>query len=642
METDFQFDSQHGSPPQFNRLFLNCIIAQLLYPEISSKSAHAKISENSKDQKALFQVANELLHRKKDSHLPNSDSKEELANRFVTYFIEKIEQIVNSFGKITEQPSNEIYNGTLFERFKPITDDQLKKLIMEGNSKSCHLDPLPTKLLKQVLDAVLPVMTKIVNASLQSNFPQALKSATVVPLLKKATADKEELRNYRPVSNLSYISKLIEKVAVEQLKEHMTGNNLHESCQSAYRACHSTETALLKITNDLLSSMDKHHCVLLVMLDLSAAFDTVSHSILLTRMKEMYGMTGDAYAWLHSYLVDRSQSVIIDGVMSASKPLNTGLPQGSRIGPFAFPAYSSPLFRIARKHGVEMHMYADDTQLYLKFKPQEYNWAILKMEECLAEIRAWMSENLLKLNDSKTEFMVIGKTNPLSKLPDERYIVIGNEKIPASSTARNIGAVLDSHLDMVAQVNSVCRASYFQLHNISRVRKYLTEEATSTLINAFVTSKLDNNNSILFGIPNYVLKNLQMVQHCAARLITHTRKFDHITPVLMELHWLPVEARIHFKIAVLVFKSLNQLAPKYLQELVTNYKNPRDGLRSENSHTINKKSTTQRWCGDRSFAFAAGHIWNNLPIDLRKCKNFDSFKKDLKTYLFKKFYNSKP
>ena len=176
---------------------------------------------------------------------------------------------------------------------------------------------------------------------------------------------------------------------------------------------------LLKITNDLLSARDKYHCVLLVMLDLSAAFDTVSHSILLTRMKEMYGMTGDAYSWLHSYLVDRTQSVFIDGVMSASKPLNTGLPQVSRIRPFAFPAYSSPLFCIAGKRGVEMHMYADDTQLDLKFKPQEYNRAILKIEECLVEIRAWMSENLLKLNDSKTEFMVIGKTNPLSKLLDQ-------------------------------------------------------------------------------------------------------------------------------------------------------------------------------------------------------------------------------
>ena len=326
--------------------------------------------------------------------------------------------------------------------------------------------------------------------------------------------------------------------------------------------------------------------------------------------------------------------------MSAPKPLTTGLPQGSRIGPFAFPAYSSPLFRIARKHGVEMHMYADDTQLYLKFKPHNYNWAILKMEECLSEIRLWMSENLLKLNDKKTEFMVIGKSNPLSKLPSDKSIMIGQERIFPTSTARNIGVVLDAHLDMTAQVSSVCKASYIQLHNISRIRKYLTYEATSTLINALVTSKLDYNNSILFGLPGYVRKPLQMVQHCAARLITHTRKYDHITPVLMELHWLPVQARIHYKIAVLVFKSLNQSAPKYLQEIVTPYKSPQDGLRSENNNTIKKRKRGQRWCGDRSFAFAAGHIWNSLPLDLRKCEKFDTFKKDLKTHLFKIVYKA--
>ena len=594
-----------------------------------------KISDSSTDQKALFQIANELLYRKKDNSLPNSQSSEELANRFVTYFCQKIEKIVNSFGtQQTNQPSNNICDGTPFPGFQPIIEEQLKKAIMEGNSKSCHLDPIPTKLLTQVLDAVLPVLTKIVNSSLQSNFPNPLKSATVVPLLKKPTLDKEELQNCRPVSNLSYISKLIEKIAVEQLKQHMTMNSLHESCQSAYRACHSTETALLKITNDLLCAMDGHNCILLVMLDLSAAFDTVSHSVLLTRMKEVYGVTEDALSWLQSYLADRSQSVIIDGVMSAPKPLTTGLPQGSRIGPFAFPAYSSPLFRIARKHGVEMHMYADDTQLYLKFKPHNYNCAILKMEECLSEIRLWMSENLLKLN-KKTEFMVIGKSNPLSKLPSDKSIMIGQERIFPTSTARNIGVVLDAHLDMATQVSSVCKASYIQLHNISRIRKYLTYEATSTLINALVTSKLDYNNSILFGLPGYVLKPLQMVQHCAARLITHTRKYDHITPVLMELHWLPVEARIHYKIAV-----LNQSAPKYLQEIVTPYKSPRDGLRSENNNTIKKRKRGQRWCGDRSFAFAAGHIWNSLPLDLRKCEKFDTFKKDLKTHLFKIVYKA--
>ena len=238
-----------------------------------------KISDSSTDQKALFQIANELLYRKKYNSLPNSNSSEELANRFVTYFCQKIEKIVNSFGsQQTNQPSNNIYDGTPFPGFQPITEEQLKKAIMEGNSKSCHLDPIPTKLLKQVLGAVLPVLTKIVNSSLQFNFPNPLKSATVVSLLKKPTLDKEELDNYRPVSNLSYISKLIEKIAVEQLKQHMTMNSLHESCQSAYRACHSTETALLKITNDLLCAMDDHNCRLLVMLDLTAAFDTVTQS----------------------------------------------------------------------------------------------------------------------------------------------------------------------------------------------------------------------------------------------------------------------------------------------------------------------------------------------------------------------------
>ena len=197
--------------------------------------------------------------------------------------------------------------------------------------------------------------------------------------------------------------------------------------------------------------MDGHNCILLVMLALSAAFDTVSHSVLLTRMKEVYGVTEDALSWLQSYLADRSQSVIIDGVMSAPKPLTTGLPQGSRIGPFAFPAYSLSTLPYSSKawsgdayvcwwHPVKL--------LYLKFKPHNYNWAILKMEECLSEIRLWMSENLLKLNDKKTEFMLIAKSKPLSKLPSDKSIMIGQERIFPTSTARNIGVVLDAHLDM--------------------------------------------------------------------------------------------------------------------------------------------------------------------------------------------------
>ena len=450
------------------------------------------------------------------------------------------------------------------------------------------------------------------------------------------------MKSFRPVSNLPYISKLIEKVAVKQLEKHMENNQLYEPNQSAYRSCHSTETALLRITNDCLCAMDDNRCMLLVMLDLSAAFDTVSHSILIRRMEKMYGLTGDVLKWMQSYFSDRKQSIIIDGVVSSAKHLKTGLPQGSRLGPFAFPLYSAPLFEIARQHGITMHMYADDTQLYLSFKLQDYDWAITKMEHCLVDIRQWMSQNQLKLNDSKTEFMVIGKKASVNKLPKDKIIQIGDDRIKASDKARNIGVVLDTHLDMKSQINSVCRSAYMHIHNIGKIRSCLTQEATATLIHALVTSKLDNYNSLIFGCPDASIKKLQMVQHSAARLIMQIKIRDHITPILMELHWLPVKARITYKLCLLVFKCLNQIAPLYLQDLVTLYQPRRQGLRSEDLHHQLQppNNIKQKWAGERSFIYAAAHLWNALPQDLVLSETCSIFKSRLKKYLFKDSYQS--
>ena len=340
-------------------------------------------------------------------------------------------------------------------------------------------------------------------------------------------------------------------------------------------------------------------------------------------------------------IIDRTQSVSIDGAMSASKPLKTGLPQGSLLGPFAFPSYSAPLFDIARQHDVQMHMYADDTQLYLSFKPEEYDQAIKKMEICLSSIRAWMSQNRLKLNDSKTEFMVIGKKGSLKQLPPERTtsIRMGEDKIAASETAKNIGVVLDSNLKMTSQISSVCKSSYMQLHNIGKIRPYLTYDSTSTLVRSLVISKIDNSNSLLYGCPGTALQPLQMVLHCSARLISKKRKYDHITPELINLHWLPIKARIRYKVCVMAYKSLNQLAPLYLQDIVTPYRPGRDSLRSNNKREVSRWKANNKYSGQRAFTFAAHHEWNSLPVKLRKCTSYNTFKSDLKTFLFKDSYN---
>jgi hypothetical protein len=500
------------------------------------------------------------------------------------------------------------------------------------------LDPIPTTLLKDCIDVLLPTLTNIVNGSLtNSEFPHTYKFATLVPLLKKPSLDKEQFRNFRPVSNLAYVGKLIEKVAVDQFNDHREENHLHPLFQSAYRKNHSTETALVRIVNDILCSMDEKKCVALVMLDLSAAFDTVSHTILLRRLEEDFGVTGLALRWLESYFTGRAQAVNINGTLSASRPLTTGMPQGSRIGPTEFPPYTSPMFGIAKKHGVEMHMYADDTQLYVPFSIEEYDSAIAKLEACIDEIRHWLADNHLKLNDEKTEFLVIGQKQLVNRIGKEMSIVIGSCVIQASQCAKNIGAMLDCHLDMKSHVNYVARASYYHLRNIGHIRSNITEDAAATLIHAFISSKLDNLNSLLFGVPECVLNKLQRIQNNAARLVLKKKKRDHVTPIMKQLHWLPIRSRIKFKISLLTFKALHGLAPRYITSLITRYE-PARPLRSASRCLLQQNVPRLVTIGGRAFAVSAPQMWNRLPEELRQCTNLEGFKKGLKTHLFKEAY----
>ena len=314
-----------------------------------------------------------------------------------------------------------------------------------------------------------------------------------------------------------------------------------------------------------------NQCVtLLLLLDLSAAFDTVNHALLLQRLQTKFGICGTALDWLNSYLSGRTQQVLTNGTLSDYFSLNCGVPQGSCLEPILFIIYSSKLFDIIKRHLPQVNTYADDTHVYISFKPDsavDQESALQALEACVADIRRWMLCDRLMVNDDKTEFLIIGTKHQLEKVSID-HVSVGSTPIKPSTEVRNLGVWLDSNLSMSSHIAKICSFVLYHLYNIRRIRKYLSREATETLVHALVTSRLDYCNSVLYNLPAYQIKKIQRVQNTAARLIYRLSKFCHITPVLRELHWLPVNSWIQFKISVITFKVLHGLAPMNLNDLV--------------------------------------------------------------------------
>ncbi len=257
------------------------------------------------------------------------------------------------------------------------------------------------------------------------------------------------------------------------------------------------------------------------------------------------------------------------------------------------------------------------------------------MERCIAEIKSWMALTWLKLNDDKTEFIVLGSKSSLSKVSSQS-ITVGEHQITKSEHVRNIGAMFDSTASMEVHVVKTSQSAWHHLFTISKIRPYLSKDQTKCVIHAYVTSRLDQNNSLLSGVPDYLLYRLQKVQNAAAKVILGGERRDHVTDHLKDLHWLPLSKRFIFKILLLMYKALNDKGPMYLKDLLIPKPCPRT-LRNSSENLLDVPRTRVKY-GDWAFNVLGPRLWNDLPSDIRECGSVRSFKSALKTHLFKASY----
>ena len=404
-----------------------------------------------------------------------------------------------------------------------------------------------------------------------------------------------------------------------------------------YRRGHSTETALLKVSSDILRAADHGSVTLLGMLDLSAAFDCVDHDILLRRLSCSFGIVGTALSWIQSYLTSRIQRVKYNGGVSEIGHLSCGVPQGSVLGPLFFSLYTTDVFHLVEQRQFRIHGYADDLQIYEHTLPSDMDAVSRRFAACVEDVMTWMASNRLKLNSSKTEIIWFGSASRLGTCSTKPISIAGDAIRPVNSV-RNLGVIFDSTLSFKLHVSSVARTCYYQIRQIRTVRKSLTQDSCHTLIRSLVFSRLDYCNSLLAGAPKVFLDQLSCVMRASARLTLGLSRFSHVAVITREkLHWLDFPARVVFKLCVTAFRCLHGLAPGYLAGSCVPVSSVpgRSHLRSAALGALVIPSSRLVTVGERAFFITCPRAWNLLPPDLRTADlGLQAFRKKLKTFLF--------
>ena len=493
----------------------------------------------------------------------------------------------------------------------------LKELLSLPDNKATGVDDIPSKLLKLCAEEIVSPLTYIINLSLSTGiFPNNWKKARICPVFKGG--EDTEPCNYRPISILPVLSKIMERVVFNQLYPFLDSQSLLHDNQSGFRPKFSTSSALLNITEDWIHAIDKGEFVGIVMLDLQKAFDTVNHSILIHKLQE-YGLNINVINWFQSYLKDRNHVTTINGMKSNVQNSTCGIPQGSILGPLLFIMYINDL----PKHvsNVQISMYADDTAIF--YTSKDVNDIVDKINDDMKNVDNWLSRNKLSLNIQKTNFMIIGTPQKLASITNQQLdIKIRGISIQRVSSCKHLGIIIDESLLWGNHVEHVTKKVLTGLYFLKRSNNILPKNIQSMLYKTIIAPHFDYCNVVWGRCNKFLCNKLQVLQNRAAKIITGTRRYDSSSQALSDLNWKNLDEKLYYNEAVTMFKIVNRDAPHYLNNRFVR-KETRYNMRNSGDLHLVKPNTEYK---KRSLSYRGAKLWNSLDANVKSVSNLKDFK----------------
>ena len=545
-------------------------------------------------------------------------AKQDIVNQLNQYFVNVGPNLANSITTSSLQPISYINNVAIPSFFmSPITETQVLNLFLGLDSNKVSID-IPNNMIKIAAYELSPIFTNIFNESISTGVvPDILKISRITPIYK--SGDTNEPHNYRPISILSVFSKVLERLVYNQLDSFLEKYNIMYNYQFGFRKKHSTEQAILELTDKLKSAIDNKQLTCGLFLDFSKAFDTVNHKILLEKLQK-YGIRGVPLQWFTSYLTNRQQYVRINTTDSEMLRMTCGVPQGSTLGPLLFLLYINDMPNCSKK--LSFRIFADDTNVF--YSGKSVSEIEIVMNEEIKKIHNYCAINKLSINFKKTNFMIIG-----SKQKKIGKIQIGN--IEQTQYIKYLGMYIDKHITWEQQIKHVKAKISKNTGIINKLRYYLDlntlKQLYYTLIYPFI------NYGLMSWGNTYTshLTKLRTALNKCIRSIFFAQKREDATPYYSLLGILKLDNVFKLKIANFTYQILNE--PSNVPDIFSTYVTSASASHTYNTRFASKENFSRPKVrtnyGKFTFQFASSKIWESVDYTIKKSNS---------SYLFKKHY----